>query len=275
MKFSAHPLNRQFAWQPRRVPLRAITEEQARDYETLGYFVMKQAFDPDTIKTTTAEIDRIEQQAEMVLRSLHGGKGFIARASEITFTTHLVKKSPVLRDFCKSRLFADVGHDLIGPDVRLYWDQAIYKKPNTTAPFPWHQDNGYTFVDPQQYVTCWVALTDADEDNGCLWVLPRVHRQGTLLHKLTDLGYICFDAMPEGAIALPVKAGDMAVFAATTPHFTGANLTQWTRKAYIMQYVPDGACAITVDDTGGSTRRIANAADRQFPVLVDGRYPAE
>ena len=70
--------------------------------------------------------------------------------------------------------------DLIGPDVRLYWDQAVYKKPGTESPFPWHQDNGYAFVEPQQYLTCWVALTDATEDNGCPWVVPGLHRRGAL-----------------------------------------------------------------------------------------------
>ena len=47
--------------------------------------------------------------------------------------------------------------------MRLYWDQAVYKKPDTAASFPWHQDNGYAYVEPQQYLTCWIALTDATE----------------------------------------------------------------------------------------------------------------
>ena len=78
---------------------------------------------------------------------------FIARAGEITFTTHLVTRSSALRAFCASRLFQNLAHDLIGPDVRLYWDQAVYKKPGTRADFPWHQDNGYTFIEPQEYLT--------------------------------------------------------------------------------------------------------------------------
>ncbi len=28
-------------------------------------------------------------------------------------------------------MFWDLVHDLIGPDVCLYWDQAVYKKPGT------------------------------------------------------------------------------------------------------------------------------------------------
>ena len=102
-----------------------------------------------------------------------------------------------------SRLLAS---DLIGPDVRLYWDQAVYKKPGNPEIFPWHQDNGYTYVEPQQYLTCWVALTDADEENGCPFVVPGVHRHGTLAHGLTDLGYECIETDPEETCVAPVRA---------------------------------------------------------------------
>ena len=134
-------------------------------------------------------IDPFEARQEEALRAMEGGRFFIARADEITFTTHLVLQSELLRRFTSSPLFADLCADLIGPDVRLYWDQAVYKKPGTESPFPWHQDNGYAFVEPQQYLTCWVALTDATEDNGCPWVVPGLHRRGhagprVLRHRL-------------------------------------------------------------------------------------------
>src|SRR5690606_22202254 len=114
--------------------------------------------------------DPIEARVEAFLRSRPDGRLFIARAGEITFSTHLVLRSALLRAFCASPLFQDLGHDLIGPDVRLYWDQAVYKKPEADRDFPWHQDNGYAFVEPQQYLTCWVALSDATLENGCPWV---------------------------------------------------------------------------------------------------------
>ena len=78
----------------------------------------------------------------------------------------------------------DLCSDLLGPDVNLYWDQAVYKKPEKPRRVPWHQDNGYTYVEPQQYLTIWLALTDATEDNGCPVVAPGVHRMGTLAHTL-------------------------------------------------------------------------------------------
>ncbi|MCP5066297.1 MAG: hypothetical protein GY946_06980, partial [bacterium] len=53
----------------------------------------------------------------------------IAEAGAITFSTHLVARSERLAAFARHPVLVDVVHDLIGPDVRLYWDQAVYKKP--------------------------------------------------------------------------------------------------------------------------------------------------
>ena len=134
---------------------------------------------------------------------MEGGRFFIARAGEITFTTHLVARSALLRGFSRSPRVVGVCADLVGPDVRLYWDQAVYKKPGTGSTFPWHQDNGYAFVEPQQYLTFWVALTDATEENGCPWVVPGLHRSGTLAHEYSDTGFVCLHD-PPGAVPVPV-----------------------------------------------------------------------
>ena len=191
-----HALNDSFTWTAPPGPYRAITEAQAQAYDEVGAFVLEGAFDQATLDAVMAEIDPVEARVEAELRTLEGGKLFIARADAITFTTHLVAKSAVLRDLVSSPPLTDLCADLIGPDVRLYWDQAVYKKRDADATFPWHQDNGYAFVEPQQYLTCWIALTDATEDNGCPQVVPGVHRAGTLAHRLTDAGYVCLDDPP-------------------------------------------------------------------------------
>ena len=40
---------------------------------------------------------------------------------------------------------------------------------------------------------------------------------------------------------MELTAGSIAVFSSLSPHRTGPNLTQKTRKAYILQYADDGA----------------------------------
>jgi phytanoyl-CoA hydroxylase len=268
-----HPLNDGFDWQNRTGPFRRISQEQAEQYNELGFFVLDDAFDAQTIADLIEDIDPIEAMVEGILRDKLGGKAFIARAGEITFTTHIVTRSEKAKAFTRSEVFCDLVHDLLGPDVRLYWDQAVYKKPGTAESFPWHQDNGYTFIRPQQYLTCWVALTDADEENGCPWVLPGRHRLGTLSHEMTDLGWNCVDGEPADAIAAPVRAGGVVVFSSLTPHATGPNLTGRLRKSYIVQFAPDGAVLADPNIADGKEIR-CDAPDRQYPILVDGRPAA-
>ena len=267
-----HHLNRDFEWKPHRGPFRVVSEAQARQYDEQGFFVFEDAFDAQTIRALTEAIDPIEAKFEQMIRDKFGGKALIARAGEITFTAHLVARSDVARAFTQHRFFVDLAHDLIGPDVRLYWDQSVYKKPGMEKPFPWHQDNGYTFVEPQQYLTCWVALTDATVDNGCPWVLPGKHHGGTYAHERSELGFVCARE-PEGAVPAPARAGSVVVFSSLTPHATGANRTDDTRKAYIVQFAPDGAETVR-EANGELVREQANAPERQYPILVGGRASA-
>ena len=258
-----HPLNDGFTWTDHAGPFHVVTEAQARAYDEQGFFVFEDAFDAGAVAAIRAEIDPIEAELERRLQATtEDGRVFIYRAGEITFTTHLVTRSPALRALVAAAPLRDVAVDLLGPDVRLYWDQAVYKKPGTTSPFPWHQDNGYTFVRPQQYLTCWIALSDVTEANGCPWVVPGLHRQGTLAHRTTDLGYVCLEEAPD-AVPVPARAGSIVVFSSLTPHCTGPNETDDVRRAYIVQYAPDGARAF---DERGEVTGACDAPDRQFLV---------
>ncbi len=246
-------------------PHRRITAEQARAYDEDGAFILEDAFDAETIASVIREIDPLEARTTEFLRTQKDGTMFIATADAITFSVHLVLQSQFLREFVAGPVFQDLGHDLIGPKVRLYWDQAVYKKPSPDREFPWHQDNGYTYIEPQAYLTCWVALTDADESNGCPWIVPGRHKDGTLAHARTDLGFRCLEDAPN-AVPLPVRAGSIAVFSSLTPHHTGPNRTNDVRKSYIVQFAPDGAARIDVTAEGSRHATLQDAAGRQFEI---------
>lgn len=257
-----HPLNTTFRWSPAAAAGRIVTDEQASQWNDKGYFLLRQAIELDQLEAVRAAIDPLEAQMTEHLRS-RGGRVSISDADAITFTTHLVKRSKLLRDFASGEPFASLCHDLVGPDVRLYWDQSVYKKPEPSREFPWHQDNGYTFIEPQQYLTCWVPLVDATVDNGCPWVMPGLHRQGTLEHWWTPVGFECVEDA-EGGVAVEADAGDVVVFSSLTPHRTGPNISDEVRKAYILQYAPDGAVVLPRDD--GSTAVRQDDPDRQFRI---------
>ncbi len=267
---ATHERNTAFSWREHTGPFRSVTAAQGRRYDEDGYFVLEDALGRAELEALTAAIDPFEQRGADALREVEGGRFFIARADEITFTTHLVLHSPVLREFTRASLLTDLCADLVGPDVRLYWDQAVYKKPGTESPFPWHQDNGYAFVEPQQYLTCWVALTDATEENGCPWVVPGLHRLGTLAHEYSDIGLVCLRDPPD-AVAVPAPAGSIVVFSSLTPHSTGPNRTGAVRKAYIVQYAPSGAAVLRPEGDGSTQRVLADDRGRQYEVLRGGQ----
>jgi phytanoyl-CoA hydroxylase len=260
-----HPLNGDFRWVDRIVPLRRLTAEQRDAFNAHGFIKVEGAFTPGEIAAVTAAIDPLEAIGEQQLREA-GGTISISTADAITFTTHLVKRSAVLRDFAGHPFIRDVCHDLFGDDVRLYWDQSVYKKTGKIQEFPWHQDNGYTFIEPQQYLTLWLPLVDVDEENGCPWIAPGLHRGGTLDHWATPIGLKCLETA-EDAVAVPAKAGDGIIFSSLSPHRTGPNLKLGSvRKAYILQYCHDGSIATLRD----GTKVAQDDPARQFRILAGG-----
>jgi ectoine hydroxylase-related dioxygenase (phytanoyl-CoA dioxygenase family) len=266
-----HPWNQGFTWVDSTPPFRRMSVEQVAQFDRDGFVVVPDVFTADAVAEIVEETDRFEAGVEAFLRGEDGERFSIAEAGAITFATHLVTRSPRLAAFARDPFFVGACADLVGPDVNLYWDQAVYKKPEKPRRFPWHQDNGYAYVEPQQYLTCWVALTDATADNGCPQVAPGLHRRGTLRHTYVDpLGWECLSAYDGAAIA-EVGAGGVVVFSSLTPHLTGPNLTDAVRKAYILQYAPGGAAVLEGEPPAPPTgRKPADDPDRQFPVLRAG-----
>ncbi len=269
-----HPWNRRFTWRESQPPFRALSASQARQFDRDGYLVLPAVFGADRVAELVATIDPFEAEVDEFLGRQEGGRFLIAEAGAISFSTHLVVRSPLFRSFAADPFFADVCADLVGPDVNLYWDQAVYKRPEKPRRFPWHQDNGYAFVEPQQYLTFWVALTDATSANGCPVVMPGLHRRGTLAHHYVEpLGWECLaDPDPAATVTAEVEAGGVVVFSSLTPHLTGPNQTSATRKAYILQYAPAGARVLTGEPPGEPSGSVpADDPARQFPILRGGR----
>ena len=260
-----HPISHGFRWKTRRGPLRRLTPRQRDSFNALGYLHIQAAFAPREIATVTAAIDPLEAACEQRLHRV-GGRLGIAAADVITFTRHLAPRSLALRAFAAHRFIKDLCHDLLGDEVRLYDDRAVYKKTDKIREFPWHQDIAYGFIEPQQYLTFWVPLVDVDEESGCLWIAPGLHRQGALDHWTTDVGLKCLDRVDD-AVPRRARAGDAIVHSSLAPHRSGPNQRKGTvRKAYVLQYCRDGAVALGPD---GQRESVADPV-RNFKILGAG-----
>jgi phytanoyl-CoA hydroxylase len=262
-----HELNQGFEWR-QRLPgrLRRLSEAERSRYNEQGFVKLEGLFSAEAIAAVTAAIDPFEAEAEAWLRA-RGGRVGIATADVITVTIHIASRSQAAKDFASQPAIKDVCHDLLGDDVRLYWDQSVYKKTAKAQDVLWHQDSGYAFTEPQQYLTFWVPLVDVDEENGCPWIAPGLHKLGTLEHWRTDIGFACLEACAD-AVPVPARSGDAIVFSSLTPHRTGPNLRLGTvRKAYVLQYCVEGTVTVATD----GARTAQNDPVRQFKVLEPGR----
>lgn len=223
-----------------------ITEEQHRQFQEQGYFILEDVFTAEEMDELTRVIEAYQRRHDEAMRA-NGGTEGISRAGEISFTSHLAEKDETLREFCLRPEFVAISTRLLGPDVDLYWNQAVFKAPEGEKEFPWHQDDGYTPVEPSPYLTLWLALNDATPENGCISVLPGSHKNGRVEHRPSPIGLVCHDLNdPDQGVQAPVRKGSIAAFQSLMFHKSGVNRSSGVRKAYIIQYSHAGLrCAIT------------------------------
>lgn len=215
-----------------------LTNEQLKQYEDQGYIIFDQFFSKAEIDAVTALIDALDEQAEKELQKL--GQNFLNIPGQINFNAQLNKKSAEIQMFCCQDKMAAIAMDILGPDIQLYFDQSVYKRPEANRDFPWHQDNGYAPIEPMHYLTCWIALEDATLENGCIWVMPESHKQGFVEHKKTDIGWQCYFGEDPG-IPVPLKSGSMVIFHSLLFHRSTPNRSSATRKGLVLQYSAAGA----------------------------------
>lgn len=270
-ELAPHGWNTGFVWRDHTGPFTTLTDEQIAQFDRDGFVVIPDAYDADVLARLIEEIEPGVDLVRGLLEQLPGGRISVAGLDTQIVAPHLVGRSDYLRRFCADELLVGICRDLMGPDVRLYWEQAVYKQPHGAEPVLWHQDNGYTFVEPQDYLTVWLALTDATLDNGCISVMPGHHRLGTLAHAETPIGFECAGDH-DIAVDVPVRAGSLVIFSSLSPHATRINATDTVRKAYIIQYAHDGASGRQGDpSTGDGVAVPLDEPTRQFVVLRDGR----
>ena len=128
----------------------------------------------------------------------------------------------------------------IGPAVCLTHVQFITKLPeseDTHSGIPWHQDSGYGRLDPPDDLTVFVALTDMDERNGCLQIVPGSHRPGLQEHAPADVNPVLQATRLRGdPLSVPLRAGEALAFSGLLVHGSGPNRGHEPRAAYYVRY---------------------------------------
>jgi ectoine hydroxylase-related dioxygenase (phytanoyl-CoA dioxygenase family) len=120
----------------------------------------------------------------------------------------------------------------------------FYFKPPQARGQALHQDNFYLRVKPGTCIAGWVALDDADVDNGGIVCVPNTHSYPIQCPEQSDLKESFtteYVTPPAGSRAelVPLKAGDVLFFNGNMIHGSGPNLSKTRfRRAFICHYVP-------------------------------------
>ncbi len=209
--------------------LRKLNADELAVYREQGYVIVPDVFPLEELAEIDREIDRL-QDAQ---RNTGRNKGWVMQ---------LGLRSEITRQFVQDERVLTLIENIVKPGISIYSAKLTAKVPHSNDICHWHQDNAYynTKTLSETRMSTWIPLQNADETNGCLWVVPGSHKGGVATHG--PFGGQCpkcmgpADLMFDDAIPCPVKAGDILLFDAYLWHHSKGNQTDHVRRAFIVSY---------------------------------------
>lgn len=223
------------------------TVQRIRDYDEFGYLDVKDLL-------TTDEVAELRRRTEDIVDGqvtsfpaknieLEPGANGVRNRETVRKLNQIAEADPVFKQYAISHKIVDIVECLLGPDIKLYGSQA-FMKPTGGVEKPYHQDSPYFSIEPMALTTCWLALDDVTQENGCLWVVPGSHRLGPLPHtekwKLDDrvdmrVPETAFDRSQEVPITL--SAGSCSFHHSLLLHMSHPNRTPHPRRGIAFHYM--------------------------------------
>lgn len=239
--------------------MKILTDEQLDDFALNGYAVSKEPLLSD------AEVEELRDELQAVIEGRGKGSPVLNRnmkaeateygeASgeaklEVRQIVNICEASEAFDRLIRNQNLAATVSRLCNnaPVLRLWHDQIQYKPPVHGGMTAWHQDFlAWPVIEPGDLVSAWIALDDADVENGCMWMVPGSHRWGAVAPK-TDLpnGFRPVydpELIPEGVevkhVPMPVKKGHVGFHHCMTWHGSPPNPSPRPRRAFAIHYMP-------------------------------------
>jgi len=122
----------------------------------------------------------------------------------------------------------------------MFQDMALLKPPLIGREKPWHQDHAYfDYPLDTPVVGVWIALDNATTENGCMQLLPGLHK-GPLIHFKRRDWQLCDKAvLGTDSVAAPLPSGGLLLFDGKLPHGTPHNSSPNRRRALQFHYAPN------------------------------------
>lgn len=226
-----------------------LNEHQVSLFQRNGFVNGGPVLDDETVEALRAETLRVIEDRErsdisqpVLCRNLSGND-----AAPIWQIVNIFEASPAFEELVHNSTIAAMAAQLTGAkELRIWHDQIQYKPQAQGGRLHWHQDSpAWPTLQPKhEQLTAWIALDDADYDNGCMYMVPGSQHwgdQGAYLHSLPNDGSLPadFEGNPIYIAMCPVKKGHIHFHHSLTWHGSGANISNRPRRAIAIHYMTE------------------------------------
>ena len=206
----------------------SLTSDQLKQYEEEGYVAPIDVLSKEEAKEVREEIELIEKKWPNELEGL--GRNYI----------HLI--SPVFDKVCNNAKILDAVESLIGKNILICGTTLFVKNPNEKGFVSFHQDAKYIGLEPHNWVTAWVAITDANEQNGCMRMWSGSHKNDLQYHNqkfdennLLTRGQTVENVPIDETKPVILKAGQISLHHPKVVHGSGLNKSNDRRIGFVIQ----------------------------------------
>lgn len=211
---------------------RTLSSEQISLYNTRGYLAGIRAFDEPAVSENRKAFDSLLEQF------LKAGKGSYA-------IDRYQDRVPLIHDLARTPAILDVVEDIIGPTIVCWATHFFCKMPGDDMGVSWHQDCSYWPLTPSKTVTVWLAIDDADIDNGCMQVIPGSHLSGHLpFHESAEAERNVLTQTIQRAerfgrpVNVELMAGELSIHSDLLVHGSLPNRSNRRRTGLTLRYCP-------------------------------------
>ena len=205
-----------------------LTTEQLDHYKNKGYISPVYALTSTEAKEIRDEIEKIEKNWPKALEGIN--RNYV----------HLI--SPVFNKVCLNKNILDAVESIIGKNILICGTTLFIKNPKEKGFVSFHQDAKYIGLEPHNWVTVWVAITDANEKNGCMRMLSGSHKENLRHHEqkfdennLLTRGQTIKNVSLDKTEPVILKAGQMSLHHPKIVHGSGLNYSDDRRIGFVIQ----------------------------------------
>jgi hypothetical protein len=262
----------------------SISDAQLRFFKTQGYLPdikVLSDFQADKLLEELVDLSNPQSPGNELFHEYHSNES--TDPNKILF--HALgawRIKPSFHDILWAPGFLIPASQLLGGAVRFWHDQLFCKPARHGGVVAWHQDYSYwTRTQPMQHLTCWIALDDANEENGCLHYIPQSHEwdllpitglagdMESIKSVLKPLQYDKFTPTP-----VPLKKGHATFHHPLTIHGSFENRSAFPRRAVVLNVFLDGTFSSSDDPLLKGVPPVPKGQSLNgqfFPLLFDGK----